>query len=234
MRVPLVLRIESAQADLLGATENLSAGGLLIQTDRALLPGTRVPLLVSVPGLLEAVELEVEVAWMRPAADGVPAAVAVRIPPERVADRAKLARLAESAAAAKAAARVYRLLLVEDNAQVEALYELALSRLRGGAEFDVSLEYARDGAEALERLGRKPRIDLVVTDLYMPVMDGFGLLERMRGDPSLVMTPVLAISAGGPDARERAVELGVDVYLQKPVKIAVILETVRTLLRIAP
>jgi DNA-binding response OmpR family regulator len=44
---------------------------------------------------------------------------------------------------------------------------------------------------------------------------------------------VLAISAGGEQARERAVELGVDVFLQKPVKITEILGTVRALLRIA-
>lgn len=234
-RVPLVLRIDSpGEPAFRGATENLSAGGLFVRTERALEPGTRVPLLVSFPGLLEAIELEVEVAWTRPAAPGAPAGVAVRIPEDRPLDREKIARLLQGARGPSVAVRTYRLLLVEDNAQVVALYEHALKRLRSAsAGIDLALECARDGAEALARLARPPRVDLVVTDLYMPVMDGFTFIERMRRDPALTMTPVLAISAGGPDARERAVELGVDVYLPKPVNIAEVLGTVRALLRLS-
>jgi uncharacterized protein (TIGR02266 family) len=231
-RVPLVLRIEAPGAPgFRGATENLSAGGLFVRTERRLAPGTRLPLLVSFPGLLGAIEIQVEVTWVRAEAKDLPAGVAVRIPPDRPEDRDKLALLAEGIRGPTATARTYRILLVEDNAQVEVMYEHALRRLRSTASgVDVSLEYAADGAAALARLARKPRIELVVTDLYMPTMDGFTLIERMRADPALVMTPVLAISAGGESARERAVELGVDVYLQKPVKIAMILETVKVLL----
>jgi CheY-like chemotaxis protein len=233
-RVPLVLRIQGpGEPGFFGATENLSAGGLFMRTDRAFSIGERVPLLLSFPGLLEPLELEVQVAWTRGAVGTLPAGAAVHIPAEREHDRAKLARLAEGARAQRSPGRTYRILLVEDNSQVEALYEVALRRLgAAGAEVDVSLDRACDGEEALARLARKPRVDLVVTDLYMPVMDGFTLVERIRADPALVMTPVLAISAGGSEARDRAVELGVDVYLQKPVKIVEILETVRALLEI--
>jgi DNA-binding response OmpR family regulator len=55
----------------------------------------------------------------------------------------------------------------------------------------------------------------------------------MRADPALAGTPIVIISARGAEARERAAELGVDVYLQKPAQFADIIETVRTLLRIA-
>jgi uncharacterized protein (TIGR02266 family) len=233
-RVPLVVRIDAPGAPgFRGATENLAAGGLFIRTDRQLAPGTRVPLLLSFPGLIGAVEIEVEVTWVRAAKAEAPAGVAVRIPPDRPQDRDKLALLAAGVRAPGAEARTYRILLVEDNAQVEAMYEHALRRLRSDVSgVDVSLEYAADGAAALARLARKPRIELVVTDLYMPTMDGFTLVERMRADPALVMTPVLAISAGGEGARDRAVELGVDAYLQKPVKIATILDSVRKLLEL--
>ena len=44
--------------------------------------------------------------------------------------------------------------------------------------------------------------------------------------------PVIAISAGGKDAQERAMSLGVDIYLRKPVKFAEVLETVKHLLRL--
>jgi len=97
---------------------------------------------------------------------------------------------------------------------------------------DVAVEYAPNGHEALLRLEEPPRVDLVMSDLYMPVMDGFGLVERMRAEPRLAAIPLLVISAGGADARDRAAELGVDVYLQKPVQFGDIIATVRTLLKI--
>jgi uncharacterized protein (TIGR02266 family) len=232
-RVPLLLRVDYPGAPgFHDATENLSAGGLFVRTDRALAPGVRVPLLVSFAGLLEPVELLVEVAWQR-AEPGQPRGLAVRLPDDDQAGRATLARLAAAGRAEAVAARRYGILLVEDNRQVEAMYESALGRLRSPeGRVDLALEHAHDGVEALARLQRSPPVELVITDLYMPVMDGFSLVEQIRADPALRLTPIVAISAGGAEARERAVELGVDVYLQKPVKIAEILGTVRALLHI--
>jgi len=73
---------------------------------------------------------------------------------------------------------------------------------------------------------------LVMTDLYMPVMDGFALVERIRQEDKLKNIPVIVISAGGKDAQEKALAAGVDIYLRKPVKLAEVLETVKQLLRI--
>jgi CheY-like chemotaxis protein len=96
----------------------------------------------------------------------------------------------------------------------------------------MAVEYAANGHDALRRLSEAPTPDLVITDLYMPVMDGFALVQRMREDAKLAGVPVLVISAGGADARTRAVEAGVDVYLQKPVQFSDIMSTVRVLLNI--
>jgi uncharacterized protein (TIGR02266 family) len=122
-RVPLVLRIDGPSTPgFHGTTENLSSGGLFVRTDRAFTQGERVPLLLSFPGLLETVELEVQVVWTRPASGALPAGAAVRIPADREADRSKLSRLAEGSCRQPASGRTYRILLVEDNAQVVALY----------------------------------------------------------------------------------------------------------------
>ena len=201
-RVPLVLRVDypGLPQAVRDATENLSAGGLFIRTDRSLTVGQRVPLVVSFPGLLDPVEVEAEV-------------VRLRFDP--------------------AARRSYRVLVVEDNPHVVEMYEYALKKLRKDeGAVRVAVEYAAEGHQALCRLAEPPKPDLVMLDLYMPVMDGFTLVERMRQDPSLADLPVLVISAGGPDARVRAIELGVDVFLEKPVQFADIMSTVRTLLRI--
>jgi uncharacterized protein (TIGR02266 family) len=234
-RVPLVLRVDYPGGPAVrDATENLSAGGLFIRTDRDLREGDRVPLQVGFPGLLDPVEVEVEVVRRRPASEASPAGVAVKIPVDRVDDRHKLARLTELARTRYVAPKGgFRVLVVEDNPHVIEMYEYALKKLRTpeGA-VDVTVEYAANGHEALLRLQERPRVDLVMADLYMPVMDGFTLVERMRADPEFMAIPVLVISAGGADARARAMDLGVDVYLQKPVQFTDIIQTVRTLLKI--
>ena len=93
-------------------------------------------------------------------------------------------------------------------------------------------EFVEDGAQAYDRLARRPVIDLVLADLYMPVMDGFELLRRMHAEAGLRDTPVVVLTAGGPDAVAQAHELGAQIVLQKPVRIAAISEAVRRLLRL--
>lgn len=234
-RVPLLLRVDypTAPEFFRDATENLSAGGIFIRTDRDLAPGERVTLQIGFPGLLEPLEVEVEVVRHRLAHSGLPPGVAVRIPDDRPEDRARMARLVEASRADEPAASLYRLLVVEDNPHEVELYEWALRKLRGSSgSMDVQVEYASNGHLALARLSRPPPVDLLIVDLFMPVMDGFTLVERLRADPGLAALPVVVISAGGAEARQRAGDLGVDVYLQKPVPFADLLDTVRTLLRV--
>ena len=238
-RIPLVLRVEypNATEPVRDVTENLSAGGLFIRTDRDLAEGERVPLLISFPSLLEPIEIEVEVVRRRAAEPGGSTGVAVRIPPDRITDRQKLGHLAEAARAAlgRSAHRRYQILVVEDNPHVIEMYEYALHRMRSGEKrVDVGVEFATNGHEALTRLRRNPRIDLVIADLYMPVMDGFTLVEHIRADPGLMETPVVIISAGGADARVRANDLGVDVFLRKPVQFTDVIQSVQMLLKISP
>jgi CheY-like chemotaxis protein len=177
--------------------------------------------------------VEVEVVRRRPPAPGDPGGVAVKIPIDRVDDRHKLARLVETARSGGGQGRRrFRVLVVEDNPHVVEMYEYALRKL-GTADRSLEVEYAVNGHGALLRLEQPPKLDLVMADLYMPVMDGFTLIERMRGDPALMEIPILVVSAASEDARKRAIDLGVDVYLQKPVQFGDIISTVRTLLKIS-
>src|SRR6478752_3324652 len=112
-----------------------------------------------------------------------------------------------------------RVLIVEDNPHIIEMYsyvlkKLAASDFKGGTPLEV--HFAADGHAALTMLG-DGSFALVMTDLYMPVLDGFQLLEKMRATPALASIPVVAISAGGTDAREKAMKLGVNVFLKKPV-----------------
>src|SRR5262249_23551217 len=80
--------------------------------------------------------------------------------------------------------------------------------------FDV----AYDGQEALQHL-EAAMPDLVICDLYLPVMDGAAFLRHLRGHARAAKTPVIALSAGGVGAREAAMAAGADVYFDKPIRL---------------
>ncbi|WP_245808607.1 ATP-binding protein [Deinococcus hopiensis] len=102
-----------------------------------------------------------------------------------------------------------RILLADDNADLRDY----VRRLLGDA-YDV--QAVPDGAQALEAArGWAP--DLVLSDVMMPNLDGFGLLAALREDPALRHVPVILLSArAGEEARLGGLEAGADDYLVKP------------------
>ena len=102
-----------------------------------------------------------------------------------------------------------RVLVADDNADMRDYIGRLLTRRW-------KVETATDGRAALEAIrARKP--DLVLTDVMMPGLDGFGLLRAIRGDPQLRHLPVVMLSArANEDARVEGLELGADDYLTKP------------------
>lgn len=237
-RFPLILAVDypGAVSTVRDYTENLSSGGLFIRTEREFEVGDRVALLLSFPELLEPVELEVEVVRLRRQGSTQPPGVAVWVPPDRVEDRRRLEQIAAAAATSVENRKPsYRVLLVEDNSLLATMYAAALRRLAtseglGGLAVDVAV----DGNEAFARLLAQPPVDLVITDVYMPVMSGLALVEKIRAEPRLRYLPVVVISSAGEEERERASRLGANFFLQKPVRYQDIVATVRALLRAGP
>jgi CheY-like chemotaxis protein len=79
---------------------------------------------------------------------------------------------------------------------------------------------AADGEQALAALERQ-HIDAVLLDLHMPVLDGYGVLDRLRDAPPQRRPALIVLSADpSREARERAIELGADGYLMKPLDLA--------------
>ena len=102
-----------------------------------------------------------------------------------------------------------RILIVDDNADMRAY----LCRLLG-ARWKV--ETAPDGAVALERIGERPP-DLVIADVMMPVLDGFGLLNAIRTNEASEKLPVMLLSArAGEEASSEGLRAGADDYVTKP------------------
>ncbi len=240
-RVPFVLRVRFPdQARMVAVTENLSKGGIFVQTDRVFTPGQEVGLALSFPGLMNPVEVVGTVAWVRPATAEAPGGVGIRVVRDQ--DRQRLGEILSSPGQTRASdqgplpTEGYRVLIVEDNPHIVEMYSYVLKKLASGelaGKIPLEVHFSPDGHHALQQLlERQGRFSLVMTDLYMPVMDGFALIERIRAEAMLKSIPVVAISAGGPEARERAMQLGVDIYLRKPVRFQEVLETVKQLLHI--
>jgi PAS domain S-box-containing protein len=102
-----------------------------------------------------------------------------------------------------------RVLLVDDNADLRDYARKLLAE-----SFDV--EAVADGEAALAAARRRTP-DLLVTDIMMPKLDGFGLIRELRADPALRDVPVVALSArAGDEARLEGLARGADEYLTKP------------------
>lgn len=122
-------------------------------------------------------------------------------------------------------APVARVLVVDDE---EIVREVMLDTLARAGFEPVG---ARHGAEALARL-EWDHVDLILSDVSMPVMDGYALYEAVRARPEWISTPFVFLTALGQQVRIRyAKELGVDDYLVKPVSAEDLLVSVRALLR---
>ncbi|MCG8914271.1 SpoIIE family protein phosphatase [Actinokineospora sp. PR83] len=119
-----------------------------------------------------------------------------------------------------------RVLVVEDNADLRGFLVRLLSR-----HWEVAV--AANGDEALTAV-RRGRPDLVLTDVLMPGLDGYGLLAALRGNPSTEHIPVILLSArAGEEAAIEGLAAGADDYLSKPFSAQELVARVRSNLELA-
>ncbi|WP_407851367.1 response regulator [Bordetella petrii] len=116
------------------------------------------------------------------------------------------------------------ILVVDDSATMRMIVQAAL----GAAGWRVLT--AADGRQALE-LARGERIDLLVSDWNMPVMDGLALIQELRGEPGYQELPVLVLTTEqAAQSKDAARGLGVCGWLNKPVEPDVLVELAAELL----
>ena len=88
---------------------------------------------------------------------------------------------------------------------------------------------AKDGAGALRAAASEPTPDLILLDVMMPELDGFGVLQRLKSDPKTRGIPVIFVTALGEDTdEERGLALGAVDFLTKPIRPLVVLARVQT------
>ena len=118
---------------------------------------------------------------------------------------------------------MFKVLVVEDDRDLRQLFARVLQR--SGYE---TLE-ASDGQQALEVLERE-YVDLIISDIMMPVMDGYQAARAIRGSgkKDAEMIPIIAITANAfAEDKRKTMEAGMDAHLSKPLNVQELMDTIR-------
>lgn len=108
------------------------------------------------------------------------------------------------------------ILVADDNTDIRHMLAIQLSFLGH------TITEACDGREALDLIYSQP-FDLILLDLTMPKVAGFGVLEALKSDPALRHLPIIVISAAGELKNAvRSIELGAEDFLSKPFETAIL------------
>ncbi len=136
-------------------------------------------------------------------------------------DRALFHAAAAPAGELAAAANGEKILLVDDD--VRNIY--AMTSMLEAQGFDVCS--ARNGEDAIRLLQAQPEIDLVLMDMMMPVLDGYGATRRLRSELHF-LRPIIAVTACAMKGdQEKCLAAGADDYLSKPVNRAELVGMIR-------
>jgi two-component system chemotaxis response regulator CheY len=107
------------------------------------------------------------------------------------------------------------------------LIVFALRRIKS-----LKVSEADDGVDALKQL-QAGSFDILITDINMPIMDGLKLVSMVRKDANHKDIPIVIITTeGAQEDRERALALGANSYITKPIQAPQVINTVKELLKI--
>ncbi|KAF9358461.1 hypothetical protein BGX26_001681 [Mortierella sp. AD094] len=131
----------------------------------------------------------------------------------------------------RAQSRRSYIVIVDDNNDMRSYLREILGK-------DFRVRCAVDGVNALQLINERhrqgKRIDLVLSDVAMPNMNGYELLKRLRNDPATMMTPIILLSArAGEEANVEGLDLGADDCLVKPFSARELLARVRSTIRLS-
>jgi len=116
-------------------------------------------------------------------------------------------------------------LVVEDSPTMRQLISFALRRIKG-----LEVEEADDGVDGLKKLSEQ-KFDILITDINMPVMDGLKLVSLVRKDETHKDIPIVIITTeGAAEDRQRAMTLGANAYITKPIQAPQVINCVKKLL----
>jgi len=223
-RFAVALRVDYEDADDLIAdyTENLSSGGACVASTREVDIGTEVKLALSFPGLVTPIRVEGIVRWCRDEMLGIEFVEGIRAKLEMLIERIR-------SRDPEIVKRTLRVLVVEDNPHIAELLRHGLAGKSMDVAFDCKL--ASDGRAAVELLSEQ-RFDVLIVDIYLPVLDGAGVISAVRTKLDLPGLPIIAVSGGGDSARRAALAAGANLFIDKPMRLKSLLERIRELMKL--
>lgn len=116
----------------------------------------------------------------------------------------------------------FNALVVEDSPPMRKMIVFALSRIR-----ELRVVEADDGVDALRRIAGA-KFDIIITDINMPILDGLKLVKRLRADDAYRDVPIIIITTeGAEEDRQRALALGANAYITKPIQAPQVIALVR-------
>ncbi len=118
-----------------------------------------------------------------------------------------------------------RFLIVEDSPTMRQLISFSLKRFKG-----CKIVEAVDGVDALKKL-QGEEVDLILTDINMPVMDGLKLVTLVKQNPKLRDIPIIIITTeGAQEDREKGLSLGAEAYISKPIQSSGLIKVITEIL----
>lgn len=116
-------------------------------------------------------------------------------------------------------------LVVEDSPTMRQLISFSLKRFK-----NCRIVEAVDGVDALKKLS-VDKIDMILTDINMPVMDGLKLVSLVRQNPEWKDLPIIIITTeGAEEDKQRGLALGANAYIAKPIQSSHLIKTITEML----
>ncbi len=118
-----------------------------------------------------------------------------------------------------------KILIVEDSPTMRQFITFSLRRIK-----DLTFVEASDGVDGLKKIS-SDNFDLILVDINMPLMDGLKLISLIRSNERYRNIPIIVITTeGGEEDREKALSLGANFYITKPIQAATLQNIIKKFL----
>ncbi|MCX7943706.1 MAG: response regulator [Deltaproteobacteria bacterium] len=215
--------------------EDISIGGCFITTNLDVPLSERIIIELSFPSIVDVLRLEGVVVWKRTPIPrkNIRGGMGVRFeiqPQLRKRLEQFLLPLMEDRGGLPPIDRPFKIIIAEDNPHILGMYKYGIQRL---AKYELPsdkmiLISEVTEAKDVDEIIFKEDFDLLILDFYIPMFSGDEVIKRLRS--SGVDKPILVISGGGEEGREKALSAGADMYLDKPITVNDLIANIKRLL----
>ncbi len=215
--------------------EDISIGGCFISTGLDIPLSEKINIELSFPSIVDKLVLDGVVVWKRTPMPrkNIRGGIGIRFdisPQVRKRLEQFILPLMEERGGLPPVGRPFKIIIAEDNPHILGMYRYGIQRL---AKYDLPsdkmiLISEVTEAKDVEEIIFREEFDLLILDFYIPMFSGDEVIKRLRS--SGVEKPILVISGGGEEGRERALAAGADMYLDKPITVNDLIANIKRLL----